>query len=87
MEDVLILYIDLDRLIAVCGLSELEELVVEYMMRGYTIQDIADSIGGTRQAYGGYYRRAVKKIVKEFNDQWAYWHGGVLAKENPRYCV
>lgn len=87
MEDVLILYIDLDRLIAVCGLSELEELVVEYMMRGYTIQDIADSIGGTRQAYGGYYRRAVNKIVKEFNDQWAYWHGEVLAKENPRYCV
>lgn len=87
MEDVLILYIDLDRLIALSDLSPCELFVVGMLMQGYSVADISENFGKTRQAYGVYYRRAVKKIVEEYKRQWAIWHGDVKAKDHPRYCV
>ena len=56
-------------------------------MCGYSIVDLSECYSGTRQAYGGYYRRAVRKIIKAHQDQWAYWHGGVRAAENRAYCL
>lgn len=87
MEDVLILYIDLDRLIELSDLSPCESFVVDMLMQGYSVTDISDNFEKSRQACGGYYRRAVKKIVSEYNRQWAIWHGDVKAKDHPRYCV
>ena len=81
------MYIDFDRLLAVTKLSQSERFVVEKLMEGYSIVDLYESYGGTRQAYGGYYRRAVQKIIREYNDQWAYWHGELPANENPQYCL
>lgn len=81
------MYIDLDRLIDAVSLSPLQETVINMLMKGYTISDISETLGGSRQAYNGYYCRAVRKIVDEYNRQWSMIHGDALAKDHPRYCL
>ena len=80
-------YVDLDRLIAEAPLTALELRVVKGLMEGLGVTEMANLYGDTRQAYGGYLRRAVAKIVKRSKVQWAQSHGEVKAAENRRYCL
>lgn len=75
-EDVLCVYADLDRLIDRADLSPLERKTVELIMYGYSIKDIADNFGKSRQLYEILLKRAVKKIVKINNVEWEEWSGG-----------
>jgi predicted DNA binding protein len=50
-------------------------------MYGYSIKDIADNFGKSRQLYEILLKRAVKKIVKLNNDEWEKWSGGRLDDE------
>ncbi len=75
-EDVLCVYADLDRLIGKADLSPLEQKTVEFLMYGYSIPDIADNFGKSRQLYEILLKRAVKKIVKANNTEWEEYTGG-----------
>jgi len=77
-EDALCIYADLDRLIANADLSPLEAKTVEWLMYGYSIPDIAENFGKTRQMYEMLLKRAVKKIVARNNADWEEWSGGRL---------
>ena len=75
-EDVLCIYADLDRLIGKADLSPLEQKTIEFLMYGYSIRDIAENFGKSRQLYEILFRRAVKKIVKANNVEWEEYTGG-----------
>ena len=75
-EDVLCVYADLDRLIEKADLSPLEQKTVGYLMYGYSIKDIADNFGKSRQLYEILLKRAVKKIVRMNNIEWEEYTGG-----------
>lgn len=75
-EDVLCIYADLDSLIERTELSPLERETVEYLMKGYSLPDIADHFKKTRQQFEVLFKRAVKKIVKTNNTDWEKWSGG-----------
>ena len=75
-EDILCLYTDLDALIDRTDLSPLERNTVSYLMKGYSLPDIADHFGKTRQLFEIIFKRAVKKIVKRNEMDWEEWTGG-----------
>lgn len=77
-EDALCIYADLDSLIERAELSPMERQTVDCLMYGYSIPDIADHFGKTRQLYEIMFKRAVKKIVKRNNADWESWTGGRL---------
>lgn len=76
-EDILCVYIDLDRAIAKCGLSPMQLEIVNEMMKGYSISDIADVYYDqqiTKQGVLIQFHRAVDKICKyadAVNTEWA----------------
>jgi len=70
VEDVLCIYIDLDSLIETCGLSPTEGKIVQDLMYGYTISDIAEYYKVARQTCDTMFHRAVDKIVRENNKRW-----------------
>ena len=57
-------------------LSPFERKTVEFLMYGYTIKDISETFGKSRQLYEILLKRAVKKIVKANNAEWEAWSGG-----------
>jgi len=67
---VLCTYIDLDRLIETAGLSEGEMQIVQYLMQGYAISDIAEYTTRARQTCDEMFSRAVDKIVRKNNANW-----------------
>lgn len=69
-EPVLVTYIDLDRLIATCGLSTLQRQVVDLLMEGYGIRDIAERLATTEKACNVHLSRAVSKIARKNNANW-----------------
>lgn len=69
-EDVICTYMDLDRLIETAGLSETENKIVQYLMQGYAISDIAECLGHVRQTSETMFERAVEKIVAKNNADW-----------------
>ena len=75
-EDVLCIYADLDALIEETSLSPMERDTVQYLMKGYSLPDIAYHFGKTRQAFEILFKRAVVKIVKRNNEKWEEWTGG-----------
>lgn len=75
-EDVLCIYADLDSLIERAGLTENERLIVDYLMKGYLLSDIAEHYGKSRQNFEILLKRAVKKIVKRNNADWEETTGG-----------
>lgn len=77
-EDALCIYADLDRLIGKADLSPLEQKTIEFLMYGYTISDIAENFGKSRQLYEILLKRAIKKIVKANNVEWEEYTGGRL---------
>lgn len=89
-EDLICLYVDLDNLVQAVSstLPASEAYTLRKYLEGYTAADICEETGEvTRQAYNGYYARAVKKITAEAKRQWAMCHGDAPAKENPMYCL
>lgn len=80
-EDAICIYADLDRLISKAELSPLEAKTVEWVMYGYSIRDIADNFGKSRQLYEILLKRAIKKIVKANNVEWEEYTGGRLDDE------
>lgn len=70
-ESILLTYVDLDWLIEHTKLSRAEKAVVELMMRGWTVTDIASECEQKQQSIDSYFKRAVKKIVRTNNDRWA----------------
>lgn len=73
-ESILLTYVDLDWLIEHTKLSKAEKAVVELVMRGWTITDIASEYGQKQQSIDSYFKRAVKKIVQTNNDRWVDFH-------------
>lgn len=70
LEPVLCLYIDLDSLIARCGLSARQAQIVDLLMDGYTLGDIASLWGITFQTVQVQFRRAVTKIARQNDADW-----------------
>ena len=73
-ESILLTYVDLDWLIEHTKLSRAEKAVVELVMRGWTITDIASEYEQRWDSINSYFKRAVKKIVQTNNDRWADFH-------------
>lgn len=73
-EDVLCTYVSLDSLIERAELSGAERATIKLMMQGYSLADIAEHYGRTRQNFDILFRRAVKKIVQRNNDDWMEVH-------------
>ena len=73
-ESILLTYVDLDWLIEHTKLSRAERAVVELVMRGWTITDIASEYEQRWESINSYFKRAVKKIVQTNNDRWADFH-------------
>ena len=71
-EDIICVYIDLDRIIEKCGLSEAQMLVVKELMKGYSPADIGENCFTEvtqRQAINTQFSRAVEKIAKYAADE------------------
>lgn len=75
-EDILCIYADLDSLIERAGLSDQELLTLQWLMKGYSLRDIADHYGKSRQNFDILLKRAVKKIVKRNDTDWEECTGG-----------
>lgn len=73
-ESILLTYVDLDWLIEHTKLSKAEKAVVELVMRGWTITDIASEYEQRWESINSYFKRAVKKIVRTNNDRWVDFH-------------
>lgn len=73
-ESILLTYVDLDWLIEHTKLSKAEKAVVELVMRGWTITDIASEYEQRWESINSYFKRAVKKIVQTNNDRWVDFH-------------
>lgn len=71
-EDVVCTYADLDILISKAKLSKGERFVLDQMMAGYSLIDIANKYGSCAQSYRGMFNRAVEKLVQEHNENWYY---------------
>lgn len=69
-EPILCTYIDLDRLIARCGLSPWQRDIVRLLMDGHTLLDIAKLTDRALTTIDVQYRRAVEKIVRCNNEDW-----------------
>ena len=66
-------YADLDSLLERCELSEWERKTIDLLMQGYTLIDIAEHFGKTRQNFEILLKRAVKKAVRRNNEDWEEW--------------
>lgn len=75
-EDVICIYADLDSLIERAELSPMEMDTIKYLMKGYSLPDIAYHFGKTRQLFEIVFKRAVRKIVKRNNADWEEYTGG-----------
>lgn len=75
-EDVICIYADLDSLIERTDLSPMEREIIMYLMKGYSLPDIAYHFGKTRGTCDTLFKRAIKKIVKRNDKDWEEWTGG-----------
>lgn len=69
-ESILATYIDLDRLIETAPLTGKQLAVINLLMRGYTIQDIADETGNSQSSISHIFARALKMMVSHHNERW-----------------
>lgn len=65
-------YVTLDELIRDCGLSDRERLVVDQLMLGYAVSDIADHFGMKKSTCSTLFARAVAKITAWNDELWFY---------------
>lgn len=68
-------YLDLDRLIRWCGLTEAQKNTVQKLLLGYSPTDIADEDGCRASTIHNHLNRAVEKIVAENNRCWRAVYG------------
>lgn len=71
-ESILSVYVDLDRLIETAPLTNKQRAVVNLLMRGWTIQDIADDTGRDKSNISHIFSRAIKILVHHHNERWRY---------------
>ena len=69
-ESVLAVYVDLDRLIESSGLTAKQRGVINLLMRGYSIQDIADETGKEQSAISHLLRRSLEKMSRTHEERW-----------------
>lgn len=69
-EPIFCTYADLDQLIDTCGLSDGERKIIDALMAGYTITDLAEICGWQKQTVDVQYRRALAKIVEQNDRNW-----------------
>lgn len=68
-------YLDLDRLIRLCGLTDAQNNAVQKLLTGYSPSDIADEEGCRASTIHNHLNRAVEKIVAENNRRWRSVYG------------
>lgn len=73
-EPVTVTYMDLDRLIEKCGLTEREKFIVDLLMRGYTRSDIRDDTNLATDIISSAIASAVEKIVAMNEFEWHRSH-------------
>ena len=76
-EPVTVTYLDLDRLIEKCGLTDKEKFVVDLLMRGYTRSDIRDDTNLAAETIVALLTSAVEKIVDMNEYEWHRSHRNV----------
>lgn len=69
-EPISVSYLDLDRLIETCGLTESQRKVVDLLMKGWTEREIADEAKCTRDRVTKLLKRAVSKIIAQNDAEW-----------------
>jgi DNA-binding NarL/FixJ family response regulator len=82
-EDMLCLYIDLDRLIERASLSPLQQTVVTEVMKGYSITDIAEELTVSKQLVATSLSRAADKIAETNNRGWEKTYADAPARKRP----
>lgn len=82
-EDMLCLYIDLDRLIESASLSPLQQTVVTEVMKGYSITDIAEELTVSKQLVATSLSRAADKIAETNNRGWEKTYSDASALKRP----
>lgn len=73
-EPVTVTYMDLDRLIGKCGLTEREKFIVDLLMRGYTRSDIRGDTNLATDIISSAITSAVEKIVAMNEFEWHRSH-------------
>lgn len=68
-ESILCTYISLDELIKEAPLSSKQRAVIQLLMRGYTIQDIADETNNLQSNISHIFSRALKTLVKTYEEK------------------
>ena len=69
-ESILCAYISLDELLRDAPLTKKQRFVVNLMMRGYTVQDVADVYGVDRRRVSEIFQRAVKMLCERHEQNW-----------------
>lgn len=83
-ESILSVYVDLDRLIETAPLTGKQRAVIALLMRGYTVQDIADETNVSQSSISHILARAIKMLVSHHNERWRYVMSGE-AKEAAKF--
>ena len=68
-------YLDLDRLVRLCGLTDTQKNAVQKLLMGYSPSDIAVEEGCRTSTIHNHLNRAVEKIVAENNRHWCAVYG------------
>lgn len=69
-EDVITTYIDLDNLIETCGLTVRQRFILEELMSGGKIQDVANFLKIDRKTLSESVDSSIEKIVRKNNEIW-----------------
>lgn len=69
-ESILATYVSLDELIRTAPLTGKQIAVINLLMRGYTIQDIADETGNSQSNISHIFARAVKMLQSHHIERW-----------------
>lgn len=80
-ENILSVYVSIDMLIDDTPLTKKQRAVIELMMRGWTIQDIADETGNIKSSIKRLFDRAVLKLIEKNNERWRQVNGITVIDE------
>lgn len=69
-ESILAVYVDLDKLIESAPLTARQRAVIGLLMRGYTIQDIAEETGADRSGLSHTFARALRTMASHHIERW-----------------
>lgn len=69
-EQIISVYVDLDRLIETSPLTKKQRAVIELLMRGYTIQDIAEETNNLQSNISHIFARAIAVMINQHKKRW-----------------